>query len=56
LRFFGASGLSGAFAIAEIWRVVYDGKRAERPIVTSNYNNRGREPCARDEGSRGGRC
>src|SRR5262249_28535998 len=33
----GAFGSSGAFAIAEIWRRGYDGKRAERPIVTSNF-------------------
>src|SRR5262245_47381930 len=30
---FGAFGGSGAFAIAEIWRLAYDGKRAELPIV-----------------------
>src|SRR5262249_48007036 len=33
----GAFGSSGAFAIAEIWSGGYDGKRAERPIVTSNF-------------------
>src|SRR5246127_5955775 len=33
----GAFGSSGAFAIAEIWRRRYDGKRAERLIVTSNF-------------------
>src|SRR5262245_23380883 len=33
----GAFGSSGAFAIAEIWSPGYDGKRVERPIVTSNF-------------------
>jgi tripartite-type tricarboxylate transporter receptor subunit TctC len=32
----GWRGWSGDFAIAEIWSVLYDGKRAEQPIVTSN--------------------
>src|SRR5262245_64023224 len=30
---FGAFGGSGAFAIAEIWRLAYDGKRAEPSFV-----------------------
>src|SRR5262249_35607184 len=33
----GTFGSSGAFAIAEIWSPGYDGKRVERPIVTSNF-------------------
>ncbi len=33
----GAFGSSGVFAIAEIWRRGYDGERAERLIVTSNF-------------------
>src|ERR1700745_2722686 len=33
----GAFGSSRGFAIAEIWRRGYDGKRPERLIVTSNF-------------------